>query len=39
MIADFDKQFNFNAFAMLLNYQSFAMKDVVAPTDSRFRRD
>lgn len=39
LIADADKQFHFNSFAMLLNYQSISMKDIIAPTDSRFRKD
>lgn len=38
-MADSNKQFHFNSFAILLNHQSLAMKGIVAPTDSRFRRD
>lgn len=39
MVQDYARQFNFNSFGILLNYQSMAMKEIIAPTDSRFRRD
>jgi len=39
IIEDHMKQFCFNSFAILLNYQNKEMQNVVAPTDSRFRRD
>lgn len=39
LVANSANQFHFSSFGILLNHSSVAMKGIVAPSDSRFRRD